>query len=352
MSITQVPSGKTPKAQQELELDDCKEFSPNDLTAARSLLDQLLADSKLYTHSKSYFELLAFIGRLRNFAPFNAMLLHVQKPGISYAASARDWRERFGRTIKENARPLLILWPFGPVAMVYDQLDTEGQALPEDASAFHVRGNMDPVILEECLQRCRHGRIKIEFMDKGDFAAGYIRIKDSESDEAVAQYSMCINRNHSVSVQFVTLAHELGHLFLGHLGPNRPLRIPSRLGLTLDQREFEAESVAYMVGLRHGVAPKSHTYLSKYVAADASLEQFDLYPILRAAGQVETLLKLGAPTRYDKPLATPVGATKGTPEQGAEPVPDTRLKDFLPSLPKGSQLVGMRRPDGAVLDLG
>jgi hypothetical protein len=48
--------------------------------AARSLLDQLLTDSRLYTQSKDYKELLDFVVRLRNFAPFNAMLLQVQKP--------------------------------------------------------------------------------------------------------------------------------------------------------------------------------------------------------------------------------------------------------------------------------
>ena len=39
--------------------------------AARSLLDQLLEDSRLYKTSKDYFELLEFTKRLRNFAPFN-----------------------------------------------------------------------------------------------------------------------------------------------------------------------------------------------------------------------------------------------------------------------------------------
>ncbi len=58
--------------------------------AARSLLDQLLADSRLYSSSEDYKDLLDFVVRLRNFAPFNAMLLQVQKPGLSYAASARD----------------------------------------------------------------------------------------------------------------------------------------------------------------------------------------------------------------------------------------------------------------------
>jgi hypothetical protein len=57
----------------------------------------LLSDSRLYTKSKDYKDLLDFVIRLRNFAPFNAMLLQVQKPGLSYAASAYDWRERFGR---------------------------------------------------------------------------------------------------------------------------------------------------------------------------------------------------------------------------------------------------------------
>src|SRR2546422_3049424 len=111
--------------------------------AARSLLDQLLADSRLYTQSKDYKELLDFVVRLRNFAPFNAMLLQVQKPGLSYAASARDWRERFRRWPKEGARPLLILWPFGPVALVYDVMDTEGEPLPRDVASFFARGNLD-----------------------------------------------------------------------------------------------------------------------------------------------------------------------------------------------------------------
>ena len=61
-------------------------FDPD---VVRSLLDQLLADARLYTLGKDYKELLNFVVRLRNFAPFNAMLLQVQKPGLRFAASAR-----------------------------------------------------------------------------------------------------------------------------------------------------------------------------------------------------------------------------------------------------------------------
>src|ERR1039457_3742766 len=80
-------------------------------SAARSLLDQLLTDSRLYTKSKGYKELLDFVVRLRNFAPFNAMLLQVQKPGLSYAASAADeagspelWCNRHGHRRPDSAQ--------------------------------------------------------------------------------------------------------------------------------------------------------------------------------------------------------------------------------------------------------
>ncbi len=116
--------------------------------AERSLLSDLLERSRLYHTSADYLELLEFVGRLGNFAPFNAMLLQIQKPGLSYAASEYDWRTRFNRTVKARARPLLILWPFGPVAFVYDVQDTEGNALPEDVmETFHATGPMDAAAL-------------------------------------------------------------------------------------------------------------------------------------------------------------------------------------------------------------
>ena len=87
------------------------------------LLDPLLSDARLYKTSKDYEELLDFVAKLPNFAPFNAMLLQLQKPGLTYAASAYDWKVRFGCYPKEDARPLIILWPFGPVAFVYDVMD-------------------------------------------------------------------------------------------------------------------------------------------------------------------------------------------------------------------------------------
>lgn len=108
-----------------------------------SLLTELLNQSKTYHNGSEFLELLDFVNQLSNFAPFNAMLLHIQKPCIRFAASKYDWQRKFSRSIKEDARPLLILWPFAPVALVYDVADTEGAALPNAvAEAFRATGDM------------------------------------------------------------------------------------------------------------------------------------------------------------------------------------------------------------------
>jgi hypothetical protein len=270
--------------------------------AARSLLDKLLEDSRLYTQSKDYKDLLVFVARLRNFAPFNAMLLHVQKPGLSYAASARDWRDRFGRWPKEGARPLIILWPFAPVALVYDVTDTKGKPLPEDVASFFARGEMDEIKLRSFEPLLKKKSIEWCWVDAGDQKAGSIRVvQHASNDNEATQYRIHINRNQDPAVKFTTLAHELGHLFLGHIGPDRKLNVPKRRTLEHSLLELEAESVAYMVCERNGVKSKSETYLYNFVNANTTLGQIDVYQVMRAAGQVETLLGLAAHTQYDQP---------------------------------------------------
>lgn len=274
---------------------------------ARSLLDGLLEESRLYKTTQDYQELLDFTVRLRNFAPFNAMLLNIQKPGLTYAASARDWALRFNRRPKRDSRPLLILWPFGPVALVYDVLDTEGDPLPEDSQMFPTRGEIEEQRMKDFAGMLAKKGIEWATFDGGDGSAGSIESKTNPGNDPKAKrsYLMRINRNHSPVVQFVTLAHELGHLFLGHLGKDHALKIPERLGVPHTQREVEAESVAYIVCHRQNITPKSQTYLSQYVkdgaGTDGELRGMDFYQVMRAAGQVETLLGLGNHVHFTRP---------------------------------------------------
>ena len=266
---------------------------------ARSLLDQLLTDSRLYTTGKDYQELLDFVAKLPNFAPFNAMLLQIQKPGLRFAASAYDWKRIFRRTIIAKARPLLILWPFGPVALVYDQMDTEGVELPEDVAAFYATGVIDEVKLGSFVSRMNKNNIEYNRFDGGDNSAGAITVTHwSNGEKDKNSYRIDLNNNHSVAVQFSTLAHELGHLFLGHLGADKNLSVPDRNAINHGKREIEAESVSYLVCKRNGVTPKSETYLAEFVTENMTINDIDLYPVMRAAGQVETILGLTSPTKY------------------------------------------------------
>jgi hypothetical protein len=265
------------------------------------ILDQLLTESRLYRNTTEYKNLLDFVVRLRNFAPFNAMLLQIQKPGLMFAASARDWRERFERSPKEDARPLLILWPFGPVALVYDVQDTEGKDLPDGVNAFAADGTMTTERMNEFVALLARKNVNVEWIDAGDGKAGAIRVmKRPANPKSAVKYKVTINGKHPPTVQFATLAHELGHLCLGHLGSNKQLSIPDRPRPALKDREIEAESLAYLVCNRNGVKPNSESYLSEFIDANMDIDSVDFYQITRAAGQVENLLGLTTPTKFDR----------------------------------------------------
>jgi hypothetical protein len=281
----------------------------------RSLLADLLESSKLYHSTEDYLALMAFVSKLRNFAPFNALLLQIQKPGLAYAASEYDWRTRFNRTIKPHARPLLILWPFGPVALVYDVQDTEGDPLPEDVTqTFHATGPMDEDALDAAIKAVRKYGVYVTAVDLGDQWAGEIKIERRSTDKKERpDYRVAINQNHEVNVRFVTLVHELGHLFLGHLGPDKYLRIEQRPRPKPNIEELEAESLAYLVCKRRGIASKSESYLAEFAKPDTTIDSLDLYQLTKAAGQVEVALDIAAHTLFEprKKDALPPSGLKG-----------------------------------------
>lgn len=279
-------------------------LGPPEDEIAKSLLSNLLDQSRLYHQSKDYKELLDFITRLRNFAPFNAFILNLQKPGLRFAASQHDWRQRFGRDVKEGARPLLILWPFGPIALVYDVDDTEGELLPDSVlQAFRAVGELTKNHIIGFMQPLQGQGIELKLIEYGDAHAGHIQSGQKPEGLEIGQrstdakkrpaYLIRVNSKHDPNVQFVTLIHELAHLYLGHLGPDKYLKIAERSRPKHEQRELEAESVAYLICKRNGVESKSEEYLANFVNANTTMGNLDFYLILKAAGQIETVLQLG-----------------------------------------------------------
>lgn len=266
----------------------------------RALIDRLIAATRLYNTSQEVKELFEFTIRLRKFAPFNAMLLHIQKPGLSHAATARDWRERFDRDPKIGARPLLILRMMGPVDFVFDILDTVGSDVPIDAFAFPTLGNLTKDRCYELVSSIAGDRVEICVFDAGDNRAGYIELlQESNSPRGKNLYRLAFNDNHPPATQFVTIAHELAHLYLGHLGADRGRRVPDRNEIDYQLKEVEAEMTAYLVAKRNGLEPRSESYLAKF---QGKFEDLNLYAVMRAANAVETAMGISAQKLWNEKI--------------------------------------------------
>lgn len=266
-------------------------------TRERAMLDQLIAATRLYDNGNAVQALLAFTVRLRAFAPFNAMLLHIQKPGLTHAATAEDWHARFDRVPKRGTRPLLVLRAMGPVDFVFDILDTEGAPLPDAAFIFPTLGGMRETRFAQVLDCVRRDGIEIVDVDAGDAHAGWIYLhKKSPAPKGRHRYRLGLNRNHDDPTRFVTLAHELAHLHLGHLGEDKGRRVPDRCDRSETFQEVEAEMTAWLVAKRNGLAPRSESYLSGFKGAISGL---DLYSVMRAANAVETAMGISAQTLWN-----------------------------------------------------
>ena len=185
-------------------------------------------------------------------------------------------------------------------------MDTEGDPLPKDVKTFFARGAITAQQLQKMQRLITKKNIAWCFMDAGDLNAGSISlVLRATKNKTANQYRMYMNQNHAPAIQFATLAHELGHLFLGHLGEDSKLKVPAREPLTHAQREIEAESVSYIVCSRNGITSKAEAYLAHYVSSHTDTNKIDLYQITRAAGQVETLLGLGAKLENTPTKSTP-----------------------------------------------
>lgn len=262
-------------------------------------LDKLFEDVGKYRGKKEYLELLEFIKKFPKVAPFNAMLLHIQKPGSVYVASADEWREKFNRRVKPEARPLVILKPFGPVAFVYEMNDTEGAPLPKEIeSPFEAQGTVTGGMLSRLIQGAYFDGVHIEMSDHGTHSAGFVQtwdetgtyIANNRTCEFRIPFRLVVNDNLNPAAKIATIYHELGHIYCGHLfSPHTFRYLPDRSYLTKNQKEFEAESVCWLLCERKKIENPSAKYLNNYLDKNGEIPDVSIDTILKAVGSIEKL---------------------------------------------------------------
>jgi hypothetical protein len=278
----------------------------------RRALDELFSHAKKYRTSASYRQLMKFVTRFRSYAPYNAMLVHVQMPGAAYVAPPERWLRRYGRIVRADARPLIILRPMGPVMFVFDVSDTEpgpdAEPLPPEVTCpFEVRGGHAGYRLEKTMENAKRDGVRILEQKAGSQAAGSICTVFGQPRQALEfevgrdnydkpifvqvplRYTLLLNETMSREARYATMVHELAHLYCGHLGTPDDRWWPDRRGSTKTVREVEAESVTYLVCSRLGIENPSAEYLADYVKQCPAVPPISLECVMKAAGLIEQM---------------------------------------------------------------
>lgn len=274
---------------------------------ARRALDELFSVARRYKTSAAFRDLIDFVVRFRAYSPFNAMLVHIQMPGATFVAPPYRWLREHGRCIRAEARPLVILQPMGPVMFVFDVSDTDAlegaPALPPEVeSPFEVRGGRIREELSLTIENSARDGIRVAERQAGSQSAGEIRaatggtlkflVKKKPEPQFIdvpACYELLLNSRHSAEAKYATLVHELGHLYCGHLGTPNLKWWPDRSRMSHDLREFEAESVSYLLCGRLGIDNPSAEYLGHYVRDHEDTPEISLECVVKAAGLVEQM---------------------------------------------------------------
>ena len=268
-------------------------------------INELYSEILDYRKKGKLEELLKFCARLQTIGAYNAMLVHAQLPGAALVLTRQRWEKDLHRRIKPSARPLIVLMPFSPVEFVFDVCDTELiPGAPDRAEAkleelmhpFPVLGKVSLGMLHCLEDNLRY--FGIFFSD--DYKAGPMECaKIQRYDKKVnydvlrwdtffsipfpLEFQLCVDHAKPAEEQFVSICHELGHYFCGHLKPN------SKRDKV--QEEFEAEIVAWMVASRIGLQDSGAVpFLSQYAEDDNDeLPKVNIGTVLSAADQIEKM---------------------------------------------------------------
>lgn len=261
-------------------------------------LDELFANASAYRRSKDFFELMQFISKFSRYSPYNAFLLHVQNPKVTFVATPNQWKKRFHRRVKPGTKPLLVIAPMHPIMFVYDLEDTEGREIPQGLlNPFETKGELSDAIFDKTIITARKDGIMLDLTDQySNLHAGTAYRLPSpikgELDENHIDfyYKIIINYELENKAFYATFVHELGHIYCGHLGKSPGAWWRDRQ-VAKDIVELEAEAISYLVCKRLGLQTKAEQYLALKAKQDIELPLVSLDTILRVAGKIEKMGK-------------------------------------------------------------
>lgn len=295
----QLGLGERPVDQAELFMDRPGGKQPaarlRQVAESMEAIDSLFHEAITARGVKVFDEFLEFVRRFNRFSAFNAMLIENQRPGAT-AVGFRDQWLAVGRRIKPGAIPIAILWPFAPVRWVYELNDTYGRDVPlHMTDPFAVLGAPPGASWSNTVQAADRRGVRVELTGRwGNRLAGIAGLLHQTADSATTtanarrhRWLIQINEQLDLGARIATLAHELGHIYCGHVGAHPEGFWPDRSGtLTHSQREMEAEAVAYLVCTRFNLEVRSAEYLKNHVTPE-NLLAISKRMIIEATNKIE-----------------------------------------------------------------
>ncbi len=264
-------------------------------------LDTLFSQILTYRNTDHFNSFIHHISGMTKLSPYNAMLIYMQRPGAGEVATASQWKA-LGAELKEGANPLIILRPFGPVEFVFEEGDLIPETKPEGLSSiFEIKkGEVSEIELNRLIENLKGRGINVNFVTQGVNSAGYTTPSRSKHNlyfhyrkhlyTIQRLNDIVINNNLSTAEKFATLIHEVAHIYCGHTGDYENPRLPweNRITLSRNEREFEAESICWLITQRRGIDNPSHKYLAQYLDKNECIPAgISIETILVVAGKIE-----------------------------------------------------------------
>jgi hypothetical protein len=217
----------------------------------------------------------------------------------------------------------VILQPMGPILFVFDASDTEplpnARPLPVAVKdPFRVRSGKIGEHLALTIQNATRDGVRVSERADGSQQAGSIQCARAGQhlEFTIAKkpmlkltqiplwFELMLNSRLSAESRYRVLIHELAHLYCGHLGTPNERWWPDRQSLSHAVREFEAESISYLVCSRLGINTASEDYLAGYVRKSSVTPSISLDRVMKSVWLLEQMGRLRlAPRKPEAPTS-------------------------------------------------
>jgi antirestriction protein ArdC len=250
---------------------------------------ELTAGVESLASSEQWAAMLATAARFHKYSFGNVLLIMRQCPTATRVAGFQAWKA-LGRSVRKGEKALWILAPcrykvadretgeerwvvrgFKAVP-VFDLAQTDGEDLA-DVRAVLVDGGAPAGLWDGLAKQVAAAGFMLTRADDLGGANGVTRFDTRE---------VVVRADVSDAQACKTLAHELGHILLGH--ESELLAGDPEQG----RREVEAESVAFIVAGALGMATDGYSmpYVARWAAGDAEQVKRSAERVLKVAGQM------------------------------------------------------------------